>query len=129
MNEILYAVNVKTLNNNNSNVTVVATLEREANGYYIYKPHNLDKDNVPRAVEVIKTKGLPSIASRRLYSRRRPDIQTILHKYGLSKYDSWELLKRTKGKLATDNIIYLTENELNQIKNNPTVVSFVGIDK
>jgi hypothetical protein len=78
-------------------------------------------------VQIINSKGLPPIASRRLYSRRRPDIREILQKYGLNSYDEWELLKRTKGKLATDSIIYLTEDELNRIKSDPDIINFVGV--
>ncbi|BCG60535.1 hypothetical protein [Paenibacillus sp. URB8-2] len=126
MNEILYAVNVEKRDKGFS-ITVVATLERDGNNY-IFKPYNLEIDNIPRPNQTIKSRGLPSIAARRLYSRRRPDIQNILGKYGLDHYDAWELLKRTKGKLATDNVIYLTEDELKSIKGSPDIISFFGLE-
>ncbi len=41
--------------------------------------------------------------SSRLPDRRRVDIDNILNKYGLTTYDEFELLRRTKSKLPIDN--------------------------
>lgn len=111
MDEKLYVVNT----NMSDESTVIATIEKKSDRY-IYQPMNLDKDNWPRARKVIESKGLPDIAQRRLYSKRRPDIDRILAKYGLNRYDEWELLKRTKGRLMTDKVQYLTENEMLELK-------------
>ncbi len=39
----------------------------------------------------------------RLPDKRRPDIKKILDTYGMTKYDEFELLKRSGAKLPTDN--------------------------
>lgn len=39
----------------------------------------------------------------RLPDKRRVDIDNILNKYGLTAYDEFELLRRTKSKLPIDN--------------------------
>ena len=55
--------------------------------------------------------------SSRLPDKRRRDIKEILSKYNLDQYDSFELLKRSGGKLPTDSFefvdpIILGENEV-----------------
>jgi hypothetical protein len=127
MEEILYIVNKRRVFNG-SNVTVVATLKKK-DDIYTYKPYNLSIDTIPRAKKTVVSKGLPPIAQRRLYSKRRPDIGEILAKYGLSYYNEWELLKRTKGILATDELMYLTKEDLNTLRGRPEVLSFFDIEE
>lgn len=43
----------------------------------------------------------PAFASR-LPDKRRPEIKRILDTYNMTEYDEFELLKRSKGKLPTD---------------------------
>jgi hypothetical protein len=44
-----------------------------------------------------------AVFSARLPDRRRPEIKKILETYGMTEYDEFELLKRSKGKTQTDN--------------------------
>ncbi|MGO4119087.1 hypothetical protein ACEQ6C_38500, partial [Rhizobium ruizarguesonis] len=114
MKEILYIVDIAE---NGSKFTVIATLTKEAD-HYIYTPYNLDTDTVSRFYPkvVIKSKGMPAMAERRLYSKNRPDIKEILARYGLKSYDKWELLKRTRGRLLTDTIQYISKEEIEKLK-------------
>ncbi|MCM3625495.1 hypothetical protein M4D70_25290 [Brevibacillus borstelensis] len=119
MNEILYIVEII---DNGSKVSVIATLTRE-DDHYIFTPYNLNPNSVSRFYPkvVIKSKGMPAMAERRLYSKNRPDIKEILARYGLQSYDKWELLKRTRGRLLTDNIQYLTKEELEILKESKNI--------
>lgn len=42
--------------------------------------------------------------STRLPNKRRPDIEEILHKYSMSEYDEFELLKRSGAELPIDDL-------------------------
>lgn len=44
-----------------------------------------------------------AVFSARLPEETRPEIKTILETYKMSKYDEFELLKRSGAKLPTDN--------------------------
>ena len=127
MKEILYIVN-KIENANGINWIVIATLTK-VNDSYCYTPYNLDVDSFPRADCILVTEKLPDMAQRRLYSNRRPDIKEILAKYGMSDYDEWELLKRTKGRLMSDNLLYLSKEELHRISLNHVLISFLGCEE
>lgn len=124
MKEILYVVN-RVRSGNGYKITVVATLEKHENTY-TYKPHNLSIDSIPRAKKVVNSRSLPPIAQRRLYSKNRPDINELLERYRLTHYDEWELLKRTNGRLFTDNLVYLTKAELEHLKRSPDIIDFFG---
>lgn len=45
--------------------------------------------------------------SSRLPDKRRKDIETILAKYSLSRYDAFELLRESGGKLPTDSLEFV----------------------
>jgi hypothetical protein len=124
--EMLYVVNSRNIPGGKK-VTVVATLEKDfKNNTYTYKPYNLLLDTIPRAKKTVVTPNeLPPIAQRRLYSKNRPDIQEILANYGLSHYDEWELLKRTNGRLFTDNLLDLTRGQLDTLKISPDILVFI----
>ncbi len=51
--------------------------------------------------------GLFPAFSTRLPDRRRTDIGNILCKYGLSRYDEFELLKKSGGRLPTDSLEFV----------------------
>lgn len=55
--------------------------------------------------------------ARRTYSENRPDIKEILELLGLSRYDAWEVIRRTKAVSKSDRY-WLTENE-NESYNKP----------
>lgn len=54
-------------------------------------------------LKVYESKKMFASFSSRLPDRRRVDIDNILNKYGLTTYDEFELLRRTKSKLPIDN--------------------------
>ena len=56
---------------------------------------------------VYKSKELFPAFSSRLPDRKRKDINRILKRYGLEKYDSYELLKRSGAKLPIDNLQFI----------------------
>ncbi|GAA0742098.1 HipA N-terminal domain-containing protein [Clostridium oceanicum] len=45
--------------------------------------------------------------SSRLPDKRRKDVKEILSKYKLQKYDAFELLKKSGGKLPTDSLEFI----------------------
>lgn len=47
----------------------------------------------------------------RLPDKKRKDINKILNEYGLCKFDAYELLKKTKGKLPIDNYEFIVPIE------------------
>lgn len=58
----------------------------------------------------------PTIANR-LPSKKRSDYLNILSDYNLSaNSDDIELLKKTKGLLSTDNFMFVSDNEYNNLK-------------
>lgn len=125
MQETLYIVEITE---DGRHVIVFGTLTKEAD-FYVYTPYNHDKKKFHYPNVVIKSKEMPAMAERRLYSSRRSDIQEILAKYGLQSYDKWELLKRTKGQLLTDRIQYLTKEALNELISSDQLATFIGIDE
>lgn len=126
MSEVLYVVNTNETNKGKK-LTIIATLEKDGSKYR-YKPYGVNKSSTTVGV-VLETAGLPPIAQRRLYNKNRPDIDRILSKYGLDTYDEWELLKRTNGMLVTDNILYLTESELNSLKDNMNAFDYTTTEE
>lgn len=57
--------------------------------------------------QVYRRKELFPVFSSRLPDRKRKDINRILEKYGLEKYDSYQLLKKSGAKLPIDNIQFI----------------------
>lgn len=47
---------------------------------------------------------------KRSFSKDRPDIKGILELLGLTSYDAWEIIKRTKA-LSKSDCYWLTQNE------------------
>lgn len=127
MEDLLYIVN-RTEDANGMKWIVIATLTK-INDSYCYTPYNLDVDCFPRADCILVCEQLPDMAQRRLYSSRRTDIKEILAKYGMSDYDEWELLKRTKGRLMSDNLLYLSKDELLKVSLNHPLISFIGCEE
>jgi hypothetical protein len=82
--------------------------------FYSYKPFNLDKCKIPRITKEFKTKIPPHLLSRRTYSEGRQDLKKLLSDMGLGKYDLWEMVKKTEGKLVTDSIRFLTKDSLKE---------------
>lgn len=56
---------------------------------------------------VYKSEELFPAFSSRLPDRKRKDINKILKRYGLDKYDAYELLKRSGAKLPIDNLQFV----------------------
>ena len=50
-----------------------------------------------------------AVFTARVPDKRRPEIQKILETYGMTEYDEFELLKRTKGKVQTDDYEFVQE--------------------
>lgn len=109
MRDILYVVNME------DNV-LVATIERTKESMYVYTPCNLDYTETLRPLDSYESETLPPMASRRLFPKSRPDIKFLLSHWDMEEYDEWELLKRTKGKLLTDSMLYLTEEEYRKLE-------------
>lgn len=61
----------------------------------------------PNLDEVYENHELFPAFSSRLPDRRRKDVKEILSKYGLGKYDAFELLKKSGGKLPTDSMEFI----------------------
>ena len=59
---------------------------------------------------VYSNKDMFPIFECRLPDKRRPDIKEILHKYAVEKFDAFELLKVTGGKLPTDTLEFYKED-------------------
>lgn len=56
---------------------------------------------------VYKSEELFPVFSSRLPDRKRKDIDKILKKYGLEKYDSYQLLKKSGARLPIDNLQFI----------------------
>ncbi len=80
--------------------------------YYIYKPCNLDICRVPRLRREVKKRFPPHMLERRTFSHGRVDVNELLSKYGIEKYDLWKLVELTEGRIQTDDLAFLTENRL-----------------
>ncbi|MCL2860677.1 MAG: hypothetical protein FWF46_09130 [Oscillospiraceae bacterium] len=90
----------------------VGTLYKEDNGYHF--KYNLEE--VKKAMEKGFTLLIPfpninatydnpelfAIFGARVPDKKRPEIKKILETYDLTEYDEFELLKKTKGKVQTD---------------------------
>lgn len=61
----------------------------------------------PDINKVYKDDRLFTIFTSRLPDRKRKNIQTILEKYGLEKYDDYMLLKRSGARLPIDNLEFI----------------------
>lgn len=61
----------------------------------------------PDVKEVYFSKELFQTFASRLPDKRRKDMPQILKKYGLKKFDQYELLKKCKGKLPIDNYEFI----------------------
>lgn len=109
MKDTLYVVNRKEVGGV-ERPFLLGTVTKEDNVYH-YQPNKDAPSSFLMFRSEIKSKDLPPMAARRLYSPKRPDIKDILESLGLKEYDAWEILKKTKGKLLTDKIMYLSEAE------------------
>ena len=61
----------------------------------------------PNINEVYENYDIFPAFSSRLPDKRRKDVNEILAKYKLDKYDSFELLKKSGGKLPTDSLEFI----------------------
>ncbi|MGV8983890.1 HipA N-terminal domain-containing protein [Clostridium sp.] len=102
--------------------------ELSKDGKYEFKYRNKDVDNAIKngfepliafanINEVYESYDMFPAFSSRLPDKRRRDVKEILTKYGLEKYDVFELLKKSGGKLPIDSLefiepIYLDEKML-----------------
>jgi hypothetical protein len=88
------------------------------NGKYEYKYRVKDVANVikngfeplvafPNVNEVYESHDIFPAFSSRLPDKRRKDVKEILAKYKLEKYDAFELLKKSGGKLPTDSLEFI----------------------
>lgn len=119
MNEIVYAIRRRVVQGK-VQIIILNTIKKTDQGYE-YEPQNLEEDTTPRLSEKSTTKELSPIALRRLFSSRRKDIDKVLSRYGMTTYDAWELLKRTKGIIPTDDTEYLTLPEIKILESDSTV--------
>lgn len=92
--------------------TYIGQLTKTDKGYTFKYLDTFDNVNIPIWANIIpfndrkkiyeSTKMFVPFANR-LPDRKRVDIDNILNKYGLTTYDEFELLRRTKSKLPIDN--------------------------
>ena len=107
--DILYLV----WTDSNDNKYKVAELYKEGGKFYFkYILENVKKAesngfkllvSFPNITATYENLELFPVFSTRLPDRRRPEIQKILDTYDMTEYDEFELLKRSTGKLPTDN--------------------------
>ena len=92
--------------------------ELSKNGKYEFKYRIKDLDNAiekgfeplvafPNINEVYENYDVFPAFSSRLPDKRRKDVKEILVKYKLEKYDAFELLKKSGGKLPTDSLEFI----------------------
>lgn len=92
--------------------------ELSKNGKYEFKYRLEDVDNAiqkgfesliafPNINEVYENYDIFPAFSSRLPDKRRKDAKEILAKYKLEKYDAFELLKKSGGKLPTDSLEFI----------------------
>ena len=92
--------------------------ELSKNGKYEFKYRINSRDRVmekgfepliafPDINEVYESYEIFPAFSSRLPDKRRKDIKEILSKYKLEKYDAFELLKKSGGKLPTDSLEFI----------------------
>ena len=61
----------------------------------------------PNIYEVYENYDIFPAFSSRLPDKRRKDVKEILARYKLEKYDAFELLKKSGGKLPTDSLEFI----------------------
>ena len=92
--------------------------ELSKNGKYEFKYRVKEMDNAikngfeplvafPNINEIYKSYDIFAAFSSRLPDKRRKDMKEILAKYKLEKYDAFELLKKSGGKLPTDSLEFV----------------------
>ncbi|MBU3219538.1 HipA N-terminal domain-containing protein [Clostridium algidicarnis] len=74
----------------------------------------------PNINEVYESYDIFPAFSSRLPDKRRKDVKEILAKYKLERYDAFELLKKSGGKLPTDSLefvdpIFLDETNIEKL--------------
>lgn len=74
----------------------------------------------PNINEVYESYDIFPAFSSRLPDKRRRDVKEILAKYKLLKYDAFELLKKSGGKLPTDSLEFIDPIFLDETKFNRT---------
>jgi len=99
------------------NPVLLSTISYDGETYH-YKPYNLSTCKYPRLTKEVKSKTPPHLLERRTYSSGRPDIKELLNKMGLDKYDLWKMVEISEGRVATDNVLFLTEKGLGKYKIN-----------
>lgn len=74
----------------------------------------LDTNNIfkRRVVSANVSESVPQLLLTRTYSPKRKDIGRLLERHGLEKFDAWELVKRTEGRLATDDVRFVVKSRL-----------------
>ncbi|MMZ42164.1 hypothetical protein D3C73_1165730 [compost metagenome] len=68
-----------------------------------------------RIISTKISKEVPHLLLTRTYSPRRKDIGELLNRHGLTEFDAWELVKRTGGRLATDNMMFVSKDTLEKL--------------
>lgn len=96
----------------NKNKYKVAELYKENNKYYFkYRLEDVKMAeqngfkllvSFPTINATYENLELFPVFAARVPDRRRPEIKKILETYNMTEYDEFELLKRSKGKLPTD---------------------------
>ena len=92
--------------------------ELSKNGKYEFKYRVKDVENAiqkgfepliafPSINEIYENYDIFPAFSSRLPDKRRKDVKEILAKYKLEKYDAFELLKKSGGKLPTDSLEFI----------------------
>ena len=92
--------------------------ELSKNGKYEFKYRAKDLDKAiqkgfepliafPNINEVYESNDIFPAFSSRLPDKRRKDVKEILGKYKLDKYDAFELLRKSGGKLPTDSLEFI----------------------
>jgi len=105
--ETLYLTNVSEDEFGMPAMVIIATVTKADDDLYEYIPRNLDRDKTPMLRVAQKTKKIPNILSGRVLPESREEIQNLMHVLGMEKYDPWEILKVTKGRLRSDDIAVL----------------------
>ena len=99
--------------------------ELSKNGKYEFKYRNAEVNSAiengfepliafPNVNEVYESHDIFPAFSSRLPDKRRKDVKEILSKYKLEKYDAFELLKKSGGKLPTDSLEFIDPIFLNE---------------
>lgn len=107
------------VNRNTNQKYKVAELYKENNKYYfkyLIEDVKIAKKNgfellisFPNLHTTYENPRLFAVFGARLPEPTRPEIKLILETYGMTKYDEFELLKRSGAKLPTDNYEFYTD--------------------